>query len=129
MTHSHAYESLKQHVAVLREEERAAQLAKSDTPEKLKQLVLGADTVALVCARQAVREFGSVDENGLTPLHHAAARDSDLVTEILTERPNRSVWTRDAFERLPLDIAHLFAVNLICHALLPSIRIKGTVST
>ncbi|MBG6175967.1 hypothetical protein IWQ55_003805, partial [Labrenzia sp. EL_208] len=29
----------------------------------------------------------------------------------------------------PDHIAHLFAVNLICHALLPSIRIKGTVST
>lgn len=105
MTHSRAYESLKRYVAALSDEERIAQLSKCDTPVKLKQLVLGADTVALECARQADREFGSIDENGLTPLHHAAARDSDLVTEILTETPNRSVWTRDAFARLPIDIA------------------------
>ena len=105
MQHADEYLALKGYVDDLGYDEMAEQLAKTTEASGIISCIRSGDAVAIACAVREGISMDMSDANGLTPLHHAAARDSGLIGRALLERPNAAPWMRDRFGRLPLDIA------------------------
>lgn len=97
--------ALKRHIASLDTQEYAAQIVKTEGPQAVFALIRNGDALAVACAVQEGRTAELKDENGMTPLHHAAAHDARLIGALLLEETGGAPWARDQWGRLPLDVA------------------------
>lgn len=97
--------ALKRHIASLDTQGYAAQIAKTADPQAVFALIRTGDVAAVACAVQEGRTAELKDENGMTPLHHAASHDARLIGALLLEEPSGAPWARDQWGRLPLDVA------------------------
>lgn len=97
--------ALKHHLASLDTQEYADQRAKTEDPQAVFAMIRTGDVVAVACAVQEGRTADLTDENGMTPLHHAAAHDARLIGALLLEETGGAPWARDQWGRLPLDVA------------------------
>lgn len=97
--------ALKRHLASLDTQGYAAQLAKTEDPQAVFAMIRTGDALAVACAVQEGRTAELKDENGMTPLHHAAAHDARLIGAILLNDVGGAPWARDGWGRLPLDVA------------------------
>ena len=105
MSDADQFTALKRHLASLGTQEYAIQLAKTEDPQAVFDLIRDGDALGIACAVQEGRTAGLTDANGMTPLHYAAAHDAHLIGAILLEEPGATPWTRDQWGRLPLDVA------------------------
>jgi hypothetical protein len=99
------YDRLKAHIAGMADSEYRRELDKTRNPRAVFDLIREGDAVGVACAVRDGRSMEIQDDRGMTPLHHAAAYDTRLIGQALTERPNAAPWTRDSEGRLPLDVA------------------------
>lgn len=98
-------EALKRHIAALSMQDYADQVAKTADRQAVFGLIRQGDTVAVACAMREGLPPDLNDAHGMTPLHHAAAHDTRLIAAVLLEAPCAAPWTRDQWDRLPLDVA------------------------
>lgn len=99
-------EELEKYIESLNKEERKKQEAKTkDNPQTLFNLIKQGDTIGVAIAIENNIDLQMKDENDMTPLHLASAHGTELITELLINEANGSVWQRDNFDRLPLDVA------------------------
>lgn len=68
-------------------------------------MINAGDTIGVAIAFRSSLSTAMTDEYDMTPLHHAVARDSRLMSAILIEKVNDAPWVRDNFGRLPVDVA------------------------
>lgn len=99
------YDRLKVHIAGMAEANYRRELDKTENRQAMFDLIRDGDAVGVACAVREGRSMEIQDDRGMTPLHHAAAYDTRLIGQALTERPNAAPWTRDNEGRLPLDVA------------------------
>jgi len=99
-------EELEKYVESLNQEERKKQEAKTkDNPQALFDLIKQGDTIGVAVAIENNIDLQMQDENGMTPLHLASAHGTELISELLINEADGTVWQRDNFDRLPLDVA------------------------
>ena len=102
---SRHYAELQAYIARMDVMSYRTELAKTESPGGLSARVQAGDVLAVACAVREGRPVDEPDANGMTPLHHAAAYDTQLTARVLMEQPSAAPWMRDRFGRLPLDIA------------------------
>ena len=105
--------ALKEYVASLPKAEQAKKL---DDPYELFEMVENGDAVGVFIAVKNGANVEITDENGMTPLHHAAANDMPLIAEALNQEPNQAMWMKDKFARSFIDIHYELgpSVNSSC---------------
>lgn len=97
---------LEKYIENLSKEEQAKQQSKTkDNPEKLFGLIKQGDTVGVAVAIKNNIDIQMKDKNGMTALHLASAHGTELISDLLINQADGSVWQRDKFDRLPLDVA------------------------
>ncbi len=97
---------LEKYIENLSKEELAKQKSKTkDNPQMLFDLIKQGDTVAIAVAIENNIDLQMKDKNGMTPLHLASAHGTELISDLLINQADGSVWQRDNFDRLPLDVA------------------------
>ena len=99
-------EELERYIESLNQEERKKQEAKTkDNPQALFDLIKQGDTVGVAVAIENNIDLVLQNEQGMTPLHLASAHGTKLISELLINKVDGTVWQRDNFDRLPLDVA------------------------
>lgn len=86
--------------------ERKKQDAKTrDKPEAILDLIQKGDAVGVAVAVRNGVSPTMQDKRGMNTLHLAAAYDTPLIGAVLMRETSDAPWRRDAFGRLPLDVA------------------------
>ncbi len=95
------------YLASLDDAERTRQKVKTETdPQKVFDLIQLGDTVGVAIAMQDNNIRPDLtDKNKMTLLHRAAAHDTQLIAAVVMREVSAAPWMRDAFDRLPLDVA------------------------
>lgn len=93
--------ALKEYVANLPQAEQDKTL---DDPHELFEMIERGDAVGVFIAVKNGADVEITNENGMTPLHHAAANEMPLITEALNQELNQALWMKDKFGRTPLSL-------------------------
>ncbi len=99
-------QTLTKYLETVGPEEAARQLDKTKgNPEAIFELIQQGDVVGVAIAMQNGIKPDITDENGMTPSHHAAAKDAQLINRVLSGYVSGAPLMRDDQNRLPLDTA------------------------
>lgn len=94
--------ALKEYVTSLPQEEQDKALG---DPHELFEMIERGDAVGVFIAVKNGADVEITDENGMTPLHHAAANDMPVIAASLNQEPNQAMWMKDKFERVATDLS------------------------
>ena len=98
--------ALRAHLDAMDATERKRLAAKSrDSAIALPDLIRQGDVLSVAVALEDGHDVTKQDAQGMTALHHSAACDTPVITQLLIESPSPAPWVRDNEGRLPLDIA------------------------
>jgi len=98
--------ALDRHIDSMDAIERKKQDAKTrGKPEALLDLIEQGDAVGVAIAMRNGVSPTVQDSRGMNTLHLAAAYDTPLIGAVLMRETSEAPWQRDAYGRLPLDVA------------------------